>query len=130
MKASHIGKHDEVQDGHFRRPTGNFEVMVGREGSERGEVFPGHVPFDWIDWPFAGRSEVPHPERGDCVEGEALLQVVSRFEPAVLDTGADLQRVEEVLGQAWCVTAHRPRNLCRTVLPSPPGPDAYQSAWP
>ena len=46
--------------------------------------------------PFAGQEgEILAPARGDGVEGETLAQVIGLVEAAVLDAGADLQRMEE-----------------------------------
>ena len=60
--------------------------------------YPGHMAFGRVVRPFAGQEgEVPDPERGDRVEGEALLQVVGLVEAAVLDARADLERMEEAL---------------------------------
>ncbi len=52
--------------------------MAGGEGGQRRDVFPGHVQGGRVVGSFAGRGrEVPDPERGDGVEGEALPRVAA-----------------------------------------------------
>ena len=53
------------------------------------------MPDGRIVRPFARQhGQVPDPERGDRVEGEARAQVIGLVEAAVLDAGTDFQRVE------------------------------------
>lgn len=61
----------------------------------------------------------PDPERGDRVEGEALLQVAGLVEAAVLDARAILGRVEEALDlPAQLASAQRRRRGLRGPPPA------------
>ncbi len=70
--------------------------MVGGEGTERPDVVLGDKSICRFVRPLARENrKIPHPESGDGFEGETLLQVVGLVEAAILDAGADLQRMEE-----------------------------------
>ncbi|MCY4141882.1 MAG: hypothetical protein OXF56_26910 [Rhodobacteraceae bacterium] len=72
--------------------------MAGPNSTERPDVVLGDVAIGWFVRPLARKKrKIPHPESGDGVEGETLAQVVGLVEAAILDAGADLQRMEEPL---------------------------------
>ena len=68
------GQHDEVGDGHRRRPPGNLEAVMGGEGAERRDVLAGDMLFGGIVRPLAGEvlrsrtvGRVAGPDSRDAV---------------------------------------------------------------
>ncbi len=92
------GEHDEARDAHLRRSPGHREAMVGGEDAECLDAVLGDMSAGRVVRPLASQEgKVPAPGGGDGVEGETPAQFVGRVDAAVLDAGADLQRVEEPL---------------------------------